>query len=137
MSATDALQAIGRGTFAVLREMVEALQAAPHDSDAYEDALDRIYDDPLELLVRSDWYRPGDRPDVPDEYKILLSTGGPATQIVGTLDEYGEPTSARLQAQDWFLPWTDIELDHYEGPDGEDVDSEDTLLAYARCFFPS
>ena len=54
---------------------------------------------------------------------ILLGTGGPATRIVCELDD-GEPTRARLQAQDWGTPWTD-----YIGGDSE------TLLTYCRCFY--
>ncbi len=51
-------------------------------------------------------------------------TGGPATRIIGELNEHGEPTRARLQVQDWGTPWTD-----YRGGDQE------TLLTYARCFY--
>ena len=59
----------------------------------------------------------------PFEFCILLSTGGPASRIRGELDN-GEPCRAWLEVQDWGTPWTqyfDIE--------------QDTLLAYARCFY--
>src|SRR4051794_40445173 len=72
----------------------------PHDRD---EARDAITDDALSVEVRTDWHAPGaDNMAKPDEYKILLCWGGPAVQILGTLDGYNQPDSARLQYQDWF-----------------------------------
>lgn len=45
----------------------------------------------------------------PDEYRILLSTGGPALQITGRFSIIHGATSARLQWQDWGTPWTDYD----------------------------
>jgi hypothetical protein len=78
-----------------------------HDED---DARQAISEDPLSA-------------EVVKEYRILLCTGGPACQIVGELNEYGEPETARLQHQDWFTPWQDHYCD------------EDILLDYARNFY--
>lgn len=62
----------------------------------------RIQEMPLSFQVRGGWYSPGgDKPD-PEEYEILLSTGGPALRIFGEID--GIPS---LQWQDWGTPWTD------------------------------
>jgi hypothetical protein len=86
-----------------------------------------IEEDPLSIQVRGDWHAPGDPEGAkPVEYEILLSTGGPATRIIGELDSFGQPTTAILEAQDWFQPWTRTM--------GIDRDDE-TLLAYARCFY--
>ena len=90
-----------------------------------DDARQRIEEDPLSVQVRSDWHEPGDQ-DPPQEYMILLCTGGPATRIIGDLDEHGEPESAKLQYQDWFTAWTVYPLTD---------DEEDYLLDYARCFY--
>ena len=51
-----------------------------------EDAGRRIQEDPLSVLVRSGWHSPGEKMEAA-EYEILLSTGGPATRIVGDLDQ--------------------------------------------------
>ena len=59
---------------------------------------------PLSVLVRSCWSEPGGQL-TPAEYEVLLCTGGPAVRIRGDLSEHGEPTSARLEAQDWFAAW--------------------------------
>lgn len=91
-----------------------------HDRDAAEEA---IHDDPLSVEVRSDWQNIGEEL-TPSEYCILLCTGGPACRIVGDLD--GEPTSARLEYQDWGTPWTELIT---TGSDHA------ALLTYARQFY--
>ena len=109
-----------------IREMVLTLRAAKTDEER-EEAEDAIHEDPLSVEVRGDWHTPGEKGSAGvSEYKILLCTGGPAVQIVGELNQCGEPETAEIQHQDWFLPWTTYR-----------VDEEDTeiLLEYARQFY--
>jgi len=113
------LDKIGKNAFACIKEMVDALEAHPENEDARE----AIEQDALSIEVRSDWYTPGHTHHGASEFRILLSTGGPATRIIGELDR-GEPTKAHLEVQDWFTPWTE-----YAQAD------EDVLLAYARVFY--
>jgi len=85
-----------------------------HDEDAAHRA---IQESPLSVLVRSGWYDPSKWPaprkngqyedQIPVEYEILLCTGGPAVRIRGNLDNYGKPDTARLEYQDWGMPWTE------------------------------
>jgi hypothetical protein len=103
-------------------EELEELEINSNGNDCIEDAERCVDEDPLSIQVRSGWQGLYEDLD-PAEYEILLSTGGPATRIIGELDQYGCPCSAVLQAQDWFTPWTD-----YARCD------EDTLLAYASRF---
>ncbi len=95
-----------------------------------EEERERIMsEDALEVTVRSDWYPAGGTQSdaQPIEYRILLGTGGPATRIVGELGEYGQPTNARFEYQDWFKPWTAAnDLTNEE---------EKTLLEYAQQFY--
>lgn len=115
---------IGKSAYESIAEMVEALDNEEEDPTAIEEAQEDIMEDPLEIRVRSDWYAPGSEDTKPTEYEILLSTGGPASRIVGDLDEYGQPIRARLQVQDWGKPWTEyFDVDHK------------VLLRYARCFY--
>ena len=145
------LQTIGAGAYASIVQLVERLdpefwdrleelreaedrtpedeaelarmEAIREDCGDDDDARDAILEDALSVEVRSDWHTPGDSgADV--EYCILLSTGGPASRIIGDLDQWKQPTSATLQVQDWGTPWTD-----YREAD------EDTLLQYADCFY--
>jgi len=60
----------------------------------------------LSLEVRSGWHSPGDY-DGPEEFMLLLSTGGPALRLIGDLDQHGEPRRCWLEHQDWFKPWAE------------------------------
>ena len=117
----DKLQEIGKGAVECIKEMVDALNT--EDDGEREGALQAILEDPLSVLVRSDWVGCAEEMK-PYEYEILLSTGGPATRIIGELNEHGEPETASIEAQDWFLPWTEYR-----------PDDDSALLDYARCFY--
>ena len=102
-----------------------------HDKDAASQAMK---DHPLSVLVRSGWYSPEDAiaamARLPAEYEILLCTGGPAVRIRGDLDN-GEPSTVRLDYQDWGTPWT-----QYLGPDLTTFQANHAvLLAFARHFY--
>jgi len=106
----------------------------PGDREDYHDADEaeqRIHEDPLSVQVRNDWHDPG-KPGGTDpvEYEILLCTGGPAVRIRGTLDQYSQPDTARLDYSDWGTPWT-----QYRHPAAEATRYRETLLAYARQFW--
>ena len=114
--------------FAQLASIKEMLQAVDNATDDECEAAEQaIYDDPLEVSVRcASWSSPYDNLE-PDEYRVLLCTGGPAVQITGDLNEHMQPVTARLQHQDWFEPWETLPLN------AEDTEN---LLTYARHFFP-
>ena len=101
-------------------ELDELEEAAGDCEDEYA-ARERIQEDPLSIEVGG-WWSPGAKAEA-SEFRILLGTGGPATRIVGDLDEHSQPTSARLEVQDWFKPWTQFNCD------------EDILLAYCQEFY--
>ncbi len=129
----NTLNETGECAFEAIREMVEALtRQFPGDpsqreiDEAREAAEQLIHKDPLSIQVRSDWHTPGQPPGTPQEYEILLSTGGPATRIIGKLNQYCEPETAELQVQDWFVPW--------KAWAGKGF-SEAILLEYARQFY--
>ncbi|MEE8466210.1 MAG: hypothetical protein V3S68_06990 [Dehalococcoidia bacterium] len=95
-----------------------------HDA---EDAEQRIHEDALSVQVRdSQWKSPGQAEYGPDQFEILLCTGGPAVRIMGEIDNNNEPDRAWLEYQDWGTPWTEYHGENYNG---------DALLAYARCFY--
>ena len=114
-----------RSQFEKIAGLVLALQSA--DVFAREDAEERINEDALEVMICSSWHTPGrDSVDVPIEYCILLCSAGPVVRIVGDLNKYGEPDSARIEHQDRFYP--------FETWVGNCGSVEEILLAYARCF---
>ena len=115
--------------FRSIVEMVEALREANRDAingaptpdgnydEANEAARERILESVLSVEVRSGWYAAGTDLSArgmagqaaPAEFRILLTTGGPAAQLCGELNEHGEPETARLEFQDWGTPWTAID----------------------------
>jgi hypothetical protein len=89
-----------------------------HDQNAIETM---ISEDPISVQVRSRWKDLGEELE-PEEYAILLCTGGPAVRIIGELDK-GEPSNARIEYQDWGTSWTEY------FPTSEE---RDALLTYVR-----
>lgn len=109
-------------------EDFEELQELERLVDEYGDedeARQRIEEDPLSIQIRSGWISPGEEFE-PEEFEILLCTGGPAVRIVGELDQWNQPTTARIEYQDWFTPWMEYH--------GDNVD-HDALLTYCRVFY--
>lgn len=107
-----------------LEELGE-LRASAGDCKDADEARQRIEEYALSVEVRSGWSSPGGEMQ-PEEFRILLCTGGPAVQVVGELDKYNEPDKARLQYQDWFTPWEELILSSEE---------YDALLTYCQCFY--
>lgn len=100
--------------------------------DENEDARRELEEGPLSVMVRDGWRSPGGEvgpnPEPAEEFEILLSTGGPALRIWGTLS-HGEPDECELQMQDWGTPWTKWTPEPY------DPEYRNTLRAYASCFY--
>ncbi len=65
-----------------------------------DDARERIEQDPLSVEFRSAWQVYGEDLE-PAEFRIVLCTGGPHVEIVGDLDEHGEPERPRVIYKDW------------------------------------
>ena len=73
-------------------------KAREGDSDDMDDAQQDIDQSALDVQVRDGWKSPGAESDGPEEFEILISTGGPASRIVGDLDEHGQVVNARLRS---------------------------------------
>ena len=107
-------------------EMVRAL-TVDHNGGDRGKAENIIHEDALSVQVRDSWYSPGGKGE-PDQFEILLCTGGPAVRIIGDLDRYQEPENPRLEYQDWGTPWTE----YHEMPTEEETEA---LLTYCRQFY--
>lgn len=90
-----------------------------------DDARRAIEEDALCVEVRSHWVSIGET-FTPDQFRIVLCTGGPHVEIVGDLDENREPIRAWLVYQDWGTSKTELFL---RG------DAYADLLAYCRVFY--
>jgi hypothetical protein len=81
------------------------IEMAELDHDEY---FEQAHGMPLEVSYRSGWKQAGSSLE-PEEFLILLSTGGPAVRITGDLDR-GTPVNAHLEHQDWGTDWTPLFL---------------------------
>jgi hypothetical protein len=108
---------------AAIREMVKELEDSDNLKD-YNEALNRIQKNPLDILVRSCWTEPGYQLD-PGDFQIILHTSGALVRIYGNLDSNYTPINAWLEYQDWGASW----MEYYEDSASE------VLLEYARQFY--
>lgn len=109
-----------------LSELTEASTIDGYEQENGDSVREGICECPLSVEVRSGWYAPGEcNASAPEEFMILLSTGGPALRIMGELGEHNEPTRAWLEYQDWGTPWTH----HYV------KDFSETLLTFCQQFY--
>lgn len=101
---------------------------ALYDGDVLdaEEIRERIQERAFSVEVRGEWHTPGTGDATPAEYRILLGTGGPASRIIGTLTQYGEPETAQVQGQDWGTPWMDA---------NQDSDADELVLIFAGMFY--
>tara|TARA_R100000353_G_scaffold61639_1_gene48718 strand:- start:1 stop:402 length:402 start_codon:yes stop_codon:yes gene_type:complete len=95
------------------------------DFESQDQLRESVLNSALSVEFRSGWYSSLDDELIPEEFKILLSWGGPALRIIGELDNYG-PVNPKLQYQDWGTPWTDFEITE---------DQQDALNWFCNCFY--
>lgn len=108
-----------------IKKLVVALRVAGTD-EAAEAALNAIYEDPLSVEVLYGWRNAGSSPGNPEEYRIVLTTGGPHIEIRGKLNVHNLPATASLIFQGWFEP----EIMYPESEEDEKI-----LLEYASQFY--
>ena len=110
----------------------EDLEAWGTGSNVYnwtsEGIVERAREEALSVEFRSGWCSNFEDAK-PEEFKILLSTGGPACQIIGKID-YGscEPIDIEIQYQDWGTPWTSHEISYNQ-------DDYQALEWFCNCFY--
>ena len=95
-----------------------------NDYNQQDELRESILNSALSVEFRSGWATFKEDFE-PEEFKILLTWGGPALRIIGELDNYG-PVNPKLQYQDWGTPWTDFEITE---------DQEDALNWFCNCFY--
>lgn len=99
----------GEGKY-LSREAKAVLKEHGYDGTNYNAVADGIEETmreaALSVAVRcAEWQDPRTSQDLgPDEFQILLSTGGPALWVMGELDRC-EPSRCWLKIQDWGTPW--------------------------------
>ena len=68
---------------------------------------EELREEPLSVQVGTDeWVAVGEVLE-PSKFELLMSTGGPAMRVVGSINCHGGASDAVVQWQDWFKPWTE------------------------------
>jgi len=80
-----------------IKELMKRYNNAANEA-AREDIALEINEYPLEIQINYGWHQAGNLPDSPVEYKLVLTTGGPHVELVGSLDVDGYPKDAKLVA---------------------------------------
>jgi len=93
-----------------------------------EQMKESILNSALSVEFRSGWYSsPESIADLkPEEFKILLTWGGPALRVIGDLNQYKEPENIKMQYQDWGTYWTDFEITE---------EQQKALNWFCSCFY--
>jgi len=120
-----------RSQLAGIVELIEALKVveeldddcAPVEYNGSQYTRDELetalFEDPLSVEVRDGWRSPHELPETndPEEFAILLCTGGPAVRLWGEFGERGCVHRIEIQHQDWGTPWTRL----YDTTDEENL----------------
>ena len=118
-----------RGQLESIKELYRSYQEADliDDYDKQDELREQAQEEALCVEFKSGWTsNPEDMK--PEEFKILLSTGGPACQIIGKLDHYNQPIDIEIQYQDWATFWEDLETSPHH-------DDEAALEWFCNCFY--
>lgn len=95
------------------------------EEEEIEEIKESILNSALTVEFRSGWSTNFDELEI-EEFKILLSWGGPALRVIGELDQYKQCENVKLQFQDWGTYWTNYELTEKE---------EESLNWFCNCFY--
>lgn len=105
-----------------IKEFLELREAAG-DCESQDEAQQQVQEDPLCIDVREPWHSIGEEGVTPDQFRIVLCTGGPHVEIQGDLDDHMQPDRVRIIYKDW-------------GSNGELFDFDrDAVLRYCQQFY--
>ena len=125
------------GQLETIKELYRNYQEAESNDD-YEaqDAIrEEALNDALSVEFRSGWSANSEDMKA-EEFKILLSWGGPACRIIGKLDQYNQPTDIEIQYQDWGTPWENLVLNpHYADLNINITNDAEALEWFCNCFY--
>ena len=90
-----------------------------------EQTKESILNSALSVEFRSGWTSNPNELEI-EEFKILLTWGGPALRVIGDLNQYKEPENVKMQYQDWGTCWTDFEITENQ---------QEALDWFCNCFY--
>ena len=95
------------------------------DYKKQEEIKESILNSALSVEFRSGWTSNPNYIEL-EEFKILLTWGGPALRVIGELNQYKEPENVKMQYQDWGTFWTDFEITENQ---------QEALNWFCNCFY--
>ena len=95
------------------------------DYEKQEEIKENILNSALSVEFRSGWTSNPNELEI-EEFKILLTWGGPALRVIGELNQYKEPENIKMQYQDWGTFWTDFEITE---------EQQKALNWFSSCFY--
>ena len=95
------------------------------DYEKQEEIKENILNSALSVEFRSGWTSNPNELEI-EEFKILLTWGGPALRVIGELNQYKEPENIKMQFQDWGTFWTDFEITENQ---------QEALNWFCNCFY--
>jgi hypothetical protein len=117
------------------REYKENASAFVSNLDTEEAIVEKAREEALSVEFRSGWSSNLENME-PEEFKILLSTGGPACQVKGNLDQYKQATDIEIQYQDWGTFWEPLQLNSTYADKNPNITSDyEALEWFCNCFY--
>ena len=95
------------------------------DYKKQEEIKESILNSALSIEFRSGWTSNPNDIEL-EEFKILLTWGGPALRVIGELNHYKEPENIKMQYQNWGTCWTDFEITENQ---------QEALNWFCNCFY--
>ena len=95
------------------------------DYEKQEKIKESILNSALSVEFRSGWTSNPNDIEL-EQFKILLTWGGPALRVIGDLNQYKEPKNVKMQYQDWGTFWTDFEITENQ---------QEALNWFCNCFY--
>jgi len=95
------------------------------EEEEIEQIKESILNSALSVEFRSGWTSNPNDIEL-EEFKILLTWGGPALRVIGELNQYKEPENIKMQFQDWGTCWTDFEITENQ---------QEALNWFCNCFY--
>jgi hypothetical protein len=118
--------------YKALETGAETVDVANETFTDFDEIRERVTERALSVEVRSDWQLwPPAVSCILTDYRITLTTGGPALRMEGALSAWcdrmtGAPETAKIQWMDWGVPWSDYE---------PETNLDDALIWFAALFF--
>ena len=117
------------------RQYKENDSAFVSNLDTEEAIVEKAREEALSVEFKSGWTSNPEEME-PEEFKILLSTGGPACQVKGNLDQYKQATDIEIQYQDWGTPWEPLQLNSTYADESPNITSDyEALEWFCNCFY--